>query len=189
MGITQRKNNSLFYILHLKMPIRLQSTFTRFQSAGAWILHIFVSITWLTPQAAMIVLLVIIWYIVLLIIVIPVHKTLLRLMKKKTERLTWEIDTLRYLVAKAQQKSEKKTENKGIKILFDLPKPDYFHHLGEIKQEIVNIQTSLWTTIVDDVTRVRIEKMYGKRKSLNTFTNVYGRIVSAITIFVYKLFR
>jgi hypothetical protein len=64
-------------------------------------------------------------------------------MKKKTERLTWEIDTLRYLVAKAQQKSEKITENKGIKILFGLPKPDYFHHLAEIKQEIKNIESSL----------------------------------------------
>ena len=171
------------------MPIRLVNIWLRFQSAGARILHIFVNITWLTPQAAMIVLLVIIWYIVLLIIVIPVHKTLLRLMKRKTERLTWEIDTLRYLVAKAQQKSEKTTENKGIKILFDLPKPDYFHHLVEIKQEIKSIEGGLWTSIVDDVARSRIEKMYGKRKSLNTFTNVYGRIVSAITIFVYKLFR
>ena len=171
------------------MPIRLVNIWLRFQSAGAWILHIFVNITWLTPQAAMIVLLVIVWYIVLLLIVIPVHKTLLRLMKRKTERLTWEIDTLRYLVAKAQQKSETTTENKWIKILFDLPKPDYFHHLAEIKQEIVNIQTSLWTIIVDDVTRFRIEKMYSKRKSLHTFTNIYWRCVSVITILVYKLFR
>lgn len=170
------------------MPIRLVNIWLRFQSAGARILHIFVSITWLTPQAAMIVLLVIVWYIVLLIIVIPVHKTLLRLMKRKTERLTWEIDTLRYLVAKTQQKSETTTENKWIKILFDLPKPDYFHHLAEIKQEIMNIQTSLWTIIVDDITRVRIEKMYGKRKSLNAFTNIYWRCVSVITILVYKLF-
>lgn len=171
------------------MPIRLINIWLRFQSAGARILHIFVSITWLTPQAAMIVLLVIIWYIVLLIIIIPVHKTLLRLMKRKTERLTWEIDTLRYLVAKTQQKSETATENTWIKILFDFPKPDYFHHLAEIKQEIKNMESGLWATIVDDVTRVRIEKMYGKRKSLNAFTNVYGRCVSVITILVYKLFR
>jgi hypothetical protein len=68
---------------------------------------------------------------------------LVRLLHKKKERLTWEIDTLRYLVAKAQQKSEKTTENKGIKILFDLPKPDYFHHLVEIKQEIKSIEGGL----------------------------------------------
>ncbi len=170
------------------MPIRLINIWLRFQNAGAWILHIFTSVTGLTAENAMIVLRIIFWYIIILIIFIPLHKSLVRLLHKKKERLTWEIDTLRYLVAKAQQKSEKTTENKGIKILFDLPKPDYFHHLVEIKQEIKSIEGGLWTSIVDDVARSRIEKMYGKRKSLNTFTNVYGRIVSAITIFVYKLF-
>jgi hypothetical protein len=44
----------------IPMPTRLLSIITRFQSAGAWILHIFVNITGLTPQAAMIVLLVIV---------------------------------------------------------------------------------------------------------------------------------
>lgn len=170
------------------MPTRLQSIFTRFQSAGAWILHIFINVTGLSPRGALIVLLIIIWYIALLIIVIPVHKTLARLVKKRAERLTREFDTLRYLVAKSQQKSEATTEHKWIKILFDLPKPDYFHHLPEIKQEIQSLQSGLWTIIVDDATRFRIEKMYSKRKSLHAFTNIYGRCVSVITIFVYKLF-
>ena len=170
------------------MPTRLQSTFTRFQSAGAWILHIFVNITGLTPQVAMIVLLVIIWYIVLLIIFVPIHKSLVRLLHKKKEKLTREYDTLRYLVAKAQKQSTPTTESRWIKILFDATHPDYLHHHAEIKQEIKSIESGLWAPIVDDVTRVRIEKKLKNYDSLKLFVNIFWRIISIITILIYRLF-
>ena len=170
------------------MPTRLLPIITRFQSAGARILHIFVNITWLTPQVATIVLLVIIWYIVLLIILIPIHTSLVRLLHKKKEILTREYDTLRYLVAKAQKQSTATTESRWIKVLFDTTNPDYFHHHAEIKQEIKSIESILWTSIIDDVTRARIENKLKNYDSLKLFVNIFWRIISAITILVYRLF-
>jgi len=82
-------------------------------------------------------------YFVLLIIGIPLHQALIRWARRKKEQLTRECDTLRYLLAKAQQKSSKVIENKGIQILFDLPKPDYVHHLAEIKQEMKSMESAL----------------------------------------------
>lgn len=171
------------------MPTRLQSTFTRFQSAGARILHIFVNVTGLTPETALIVLLVIIWYIILLIILIPIHKALVRLLKKRKEKLTREYDTLRYLVAKAQKQSTATTESRWIKVLFDNAHPDYLRQHVEMKSEILNMETNLWAKIIDDVMRAEIEKKQKKYRKLKTIVNVYGRIVSVITVLVYKLFR
>lgn len=177
-----------FYIFHSKMPTRLLPIITRFQSAGVRILHIFTNVTGLTPETALLVLWIILWYIIFLLIFIPLHKSLLRVLKKKKEKLTREYDTLRYLVAKAQKQNTTTTEFRWIKVLFDTTHPDYFHHHAEIKSEIKSIESGLWATIVDDVTRVKIEKKLKNYDSLKLFVNIFGRIISAITILVYKLF-
>ncbi|MCX6822504.1 MAG: hypothetical protein NTX91_00715 [candidate division SR1 bacterium] len=170
------------------MPTRLLPIITRFQSAGVRILHIFTNVTGLTPETALLVLWIILGYIIFLLIFIPLHKSLLRVLKKKKEKLTREYDTLRYLVAKAQKQNTMTTEFRGIKVLFDTTHPDYFHHHAEIKSEIKSIESGLGATIVDDVTRVKIEKKLKNYDSLKLFVNIFGRIISAITILVYKLF-
>ena len=170
------------------MPTRLLSLWLRFQSAGAWILHIVVNVTWLSPELALIRLLVIIGYIILLVILIPIHRSLLRLLHKRREVLTWEYDTLRYLIAKAQKQSGVDANNKWITALFDLKHPDYLHHHTEIKGEIFNIETSLWTKIIEDTKRAEIEQRQQKYKKLTMIVDIYGRFVSVITVLVYKLF-
>lgn len=144
--------------------------------------------TGLTPESALIVLLIIVWYIILLLLLIPIHKSLVRLLRRKKEILTWEYDTLRYLVAKAQKQNWGDSKNKWITVLFDIAHPDYLHHHTEIKNEILNIESGLWGKIIDDTKRAEIEKKQKKYRNLDAVVNVYGRCVSVITLFVYRLF-
>ena len=162
---------------------------TRLSSAGAWILHIFVNVTGLPSATAEIVLWIILWYIVGLIILIPLHKALARLLRKRKEVLTWEYDTLRYLVAKAQKQSWVASTNKGITVLFDTTHPDYLHHHDIIRSEITNIETSLWTKIIDDAQRATIEKKQKRYTGLHSIVNIYGRFLSIVTVLIYRLFR
>ena len=163
------------------MPIRLQSTLTRLQTTGAWLMHIFANITGLSDEVAKIVLIIIGIYLIVLIVFIPLHKSLRKALLKRTIALTLDYDTLRYLVAKAQQKSTTPSQDKGITIMFDQTPKNYLAHHAEIKQEI--------QTIVDAAQWTTIEKKRRKRTNLKAFTNIYGWCLSVITLFVYRLFR
>ena len=151
-------------------------------------MHIFINISGLSEATAQIVLLVIGIYIIILIIFIPLHKKLLGVLKQRTIALTFDYDTLRYLVAKAQQKSTITSQDKGITMMFDQTSKDYLAHHAEIKQEIQKIETSLGTTIVDAPQWTMIETKKRKRTQLKAFTNIYGWCLSVITLFVYRLF-
>ncbi len=171
------------------MPIRLQSTLTRLQTTGAWLMHIFANITGLSDEVAKVVLIIIGIYLIVLIVFIPLHKSLRKALLKRTIALTLDYDTLRYLVAKAQQKSTTTSQEKGITILFDQTPKNYLAHHAEIKQEIQKIESSLGTAIVDAAQWTTIEKKRKKRTNLKAFTNIYGWCLSVITLFVYRLFR
>jgi hypothetical protein len=139
---------------------------------------IFGTITGLSLTMASNRLLGILLYIIVLIIFIPLHRHFLKSMKKIIEQLTREYDTLRYLVAKAQQKHPDAPQHsgtrahQGIKILFDAPHPDYLHHYDIINNEVQSIEADLQTTIIDDAARKKISKLTAKRKNMTAFTDV-----------------
>lgn len=131
---------------------------------------------------------IIVGYILLLAILLYIHSIFLKKQKKIREKLTETYDTMRYNLAQAQYKNTNIQDNKGIKITREWDKKNYFENEKEIKEELLSIEQQWEQQIISQIQRDSIKKQTHKKNILTIFVQTIGRIITIITIGIYKVF-
>ena len=132
---------------------------------------------------------IIIWsYIVVIAILVYIHNKLLKRHKRIHKNLVEMYDTLRYQIAKAQYENPAIQNNKGIKITIEADHKNYPANAAEIKQEILSIEQQWGKEIISKEQRDKINSQTKKKNILMLSTQILGRIITILTIGIYKIF-
>jgi len=131
---------------------------------------------------------IMLWYGGVLILLIYIHRKILQKQKKIHEHLVFLYDTIRYQVAKAQYGTNTIPEGKGIKIAMEADHKNYPANAATIKQEIVDIQQKIEQEIVSNEQRTIITKQSKNKNTRTILTQLIGRLITIITMGIYKLF-
>jgi len=132
-------------------------------------------------------LLLILGYIVIVLLLMFIHSKLIRRQKKTHENLVILYDTIRYQLARAQYENSS-IEGDWIQIVMDAEHKNYVANAAIIKQEIVSIEKRSGQAIVTDKQRKTIHQQTKKKNRLTIVVNYIGRILTFLTIGIYKLF-
>ena len=127
-------------------------------------------------------------YIVLLLLLLFIHSKLLKIQRKIHENVVILYDTLRYQVAKAQYESREVEESKGIQSVMDTEHKNYLSNAKAIKEEILAIEDQLGQEIISSNQRKTIDEQTKKKNRLTVGVQTIGRIITILTIGIYKIF-
>ena len=127
-------------------------------------------------------------YIVLLLLLLFIHSKLLKIQRKTHENVVILYDTLRYQVAKAQYESREVEESKGIQSVIDTEHKNYLSNAKAIKEEILAIEDQLGQEIISSNQRKTIDEQTKKKNRLTVGVQTIGRIITILTIGIYKIF-
>ena len=139
------------------------------------------------PQAE-VVLWVILGYILGISLLIFLHNKLLKKHKKNYEHLTLLYDTVRYTIAKAQYNNSIIQESKWINITIEADHKSYLANTLAIKQEILSIEQQLGQQIISVDQWMTIDEEVKKTKKTMISIQILGRIITVLTVGIYKLF-
>ncbi len=152
------------------------------------IVHIMANVSWRAEPEAEMLLLVILWYIVLILLLISIHRKLLRTHRRTHENLIASYDMLRYQVAKAQYENPSIQDGAGIKTVIDAEHKSYLANSAAIKTEIQSIEQTLGQWIIAPEQRIKIQRQTKKKHRLFIFNQLIGRLITLLTVGIYKLF-
>ena len=127
-------------------------------------------------------------YVVLLLLLLFIHSKLLKIQRKTHENVVILYDTVRYQVAKAQYESREVEESKGIQSVIDTEHKNYLSNAKAIKEEILAIEDQLGQEIIPSNQRKTIDEQTKKKNRLTVGVQTIGRIITILTIGIYKIF-
>ncbi len=152
------------------------------------IVHIMANISGQTEAKAGIILIGILAYIIGIVVLIILHRKITKRHKKIYENLTYLYDTIRYQVAKTQAGNPSIQDNKGIKVVIDTEHQNYLGNSKAIKEEINSLEQKLGQQIVLADQRTLLVKQTKTKKTLLIFIQLLWRIITVVTVGIYKLF-
>jgi hypothetical protein len=117
-----------------------------------------------------------------------IHRKLLRKHKRTHENLVLSYDTIRYQVARAQYGNPAIQDSKGIKVVMESEHENYLANAKAIKEEIFSIEQKLGQKIISDDQWNAITKQTKKKRLLMVFVQLIGRLITLLTVGIYKLF-
>ena len=151
-------------------------------------IHIIANVSWQTAANAETRTLIILGYVVLLLLLLFIHSKLLKIQRKTHENVVILYDTVRYQVAKAQYESREVEESKGIQSVIDTEHKNYLSNAKAIKEEILAIEDQLGQEIIPSNQRKTIDEQTKKKNRLTVGVQTIGRIITILTIGIYKIF-
>ena len=153
------------------------------------IVHIIANISGRTEAKAGMILMGILGYIIGILVLIIIHRKITKRHKKIYENLTYLYDMIRYQVTRAQAGNPSIQDNKGIKVVVDVEHQNYLANSIAIKEEISSIEQKIGQQIVSAEQRTVLATQTKKKRVLMLFVQLLWRIITVLTVGIYKLFR
>jgi len=100
-----------------------------------------------------------------------------------------QYDNIWYLFSQAEHDKPSQSDLQWIRIILNAKNKDYISHHDEIKNEAEKLERLINQKIIDDNQRNKINKLRKKISNLKKTETILWRIISLLTIFVYKIFR
>lgn len=153
------------------------------------IIHIMTNVSGREASQAELFLLIALGYVLLMILLIAIHRRLVKRQKNIHKNLVLLYDTIRYQVAKAQYGTPTPQGNEGINKVMTADHKNYLGNATAIKQEVLTIEQKNGQEIISADQRKTIQKQTKKKNILTIIVQGIGRIITLLTIGIYKLFR
>ncbi len=147
------------------------------------------TITWYPTSTILLGSISIFGYIIIIGIGIIIHRKTLSIQKRNYKNSITLYDTIRYEVAKQQYLHPSSTSHQGILRIFQESNPQYNRLHSIIKEEITAIEDSIQQKIISEQQRNELEKINKKYQKYTKLQNIIWRILTILTVGIYKLFR
>ncbi len=152
------------------------------------IVHIMGNVSGRAEPDAELLLVAILWYIVIILLLVMIHRRIVRKHERIHENLVFLYDTIRYQVARVQASNPIIQDNKGIKVIMESEHKNYLANSTAIKEEINLMEQKLGQQIVSADQRTTITKQSKKKRTLMILVQLLWRIITVLTVGIYKLF-
>ncbi|MDD2537590.1 MAG: hypothetical protein PHU61_03830 [Candidatus Absconditabacteria bacterium] len=134
-------------------------------------------------------------YLIVFGIFLPLHRKILRSLKKAEQDLVQLVDKIIYLLSKAQYQSNISKRDLGgdpcmalMKEIFRSGNFNYLDNIPRIKEDVAKVELLLQTQVGTEEERAQIAKLQKKMKKLIRWKKFFGRIITIFTLGIYKPF-
>ena len=134
-------------------------------------------------------------YAVSILIILPLHRLILRNVKKAKLNLTTSVDEVIYLLSKAQYSLSEEQALKFdpcfalIRTMFWSGHFEYIDNLDAIKENVKKVEVLLKQRVISDEQRKKIDSQKSSLKFHTFWSKFFGYELNILSIWIYNPFR
>ena len=166
--------------------------FTQLRNTYIERIDFFFNTKWNQSLAVWIIVLI---YAVSILIFLPLHRFILRNVKKAKQNLTTSVDEVIYLLSKAQYSLSEEQALKFdpcfalIRTMFWSGHFEYIDNLDAIKENVKKVEVLLKQRVISDEQRKKIDSQKSSLKFHTFWSKFFGYEVNVLSIWIYNPFR
>ena len=166
--------------------------FTQLRNTYIERIDFFFNTKWNQSLAVWIIVLI---YAVSILIFLPLHRFILRNVKKAKQNLTTSVDEVIYLLSKAQYSLSEEQALKFdpcfalIRTMFWSGHFEYIDNLDAIKENVKKVEVLLKQRVISDEQRKKIDSQKSSLKFHTFWSKFFGYELNVLSIWIYNPFR
>ena len=134
-------------------------------------------------------------YVISILVFLPLHRLILRNVKKAKQNLTTSVDEVIYLLSKAQYTLSEQQALKYdpcfalIRTMFWSGHFEYIDNLDAIKENVKKVEVLLKQRVISDEQRKKIDSQKSSLKFHTFWSKLFGYELNILSIWIYNWFR